>query len=42
VVHPVVLGQGTPFWPVGVELELRLLETRRFKSGAVYLRYEKA
>jgi dihydrofolate reductase len=42
VVHPVVLGQGTPFWPVGVELELRLLETRRFKSGAVYLRYERA
>jgi dihydrofolate reductase len=41
VVHPAVLGQGTPFWPAGVELKLRLLETRRFESGAVYLRYER-
>lgn len=34
VVHPVVLGAGTPFWP---ELEtfqrLRLTETREFGSG---------
>jgi dihydrofolate reductase len=38
VVHPVILGGGTPFFP---DLErpagLRLLETRRFSSGAVYL-----
>jgi len=35
VVHPVVLGAGTPFWP---ELDrphrLRLVETRSFASGA--------
>lgn len=38
VVHPVILGGGRPFFP---ELErpvgLRLLETRTFSSGAVYL-----
>jgi dihydrofolate reductase len=38
VVHPVILGGGTPFFP---DLErpagLRLLETRTFSSGAVYL-----
>ena len=40
VVHPVVLGAGTPFFaalnrPIG----LRLLETRTFESGVVYLGY---
>ena len=38
VVHPVILGAGTPLFP---DLErpagLRLLETRTFSSGAVYL-----
>ncbi len=41
VVHPVVLGGGLPFFP---DLErpvgLRLVETRTFKLGAVYLGYE--
>ncbi len=40
VVHPVILGAGTRFFP---ELELpaglRLVETRTFESGAVYLGY---
>ncbi|HEX5591270.1 MAG TPA: dihydrofolate reductase family protein [Candidatus Limnocylindrales bacterium] len=40
VVHPVILGAGRPFFPA---LErpagLRLLETRTFPSGAVYLGY---
>jgi dihydrofolate reductase len=40
LVHPVVLGAGTPFLP---ELEspipLRLTETRRFSAGVVYLGY---
>jgi dihydrofolate reductase len=40
VVHPVILGGGKPFFP---DLErpagLRLLETRTFSSGAVYLGY---
>jgi dihydrofolate reductase len=38
VVHPVILGGGTPYFP---DLErpafLRLLETRTFSSGVVYL-----
>jgi len=35
VVHPVVLGRGTPFWPeVDAPLRLRLVETRTFDSGA--------
>ncbi len=36
---PVVLGGGKPFLPKGVSLSLRLMETRRFASGVVYLRY---
>ena len=36
---PVVLGGGKPWLPKGVRVPLRLLETRRFASGVVYLRY---
>ncbi len=36
---PVVLGGGKPCLPKGVNLPLRLVETRRFASGVVYLRY---
>lgn len=40
IVHPVVLGSGTRFFPaLRVPVRLRLLETRTFGSGAVYLRY---
>jgi dihydrofolate reductase len=40
VVHPVVLGSGTPFFPdVERPVGLRLVETHGFGSGAVYLRY---
>jgi dihydrofolate reductase len=43
VIHPVVLGAGTPFFP---ELEspiaLRRTATQRFKSGVVYVSYERA
>jgi dihydrofolate reductase len=35
VIHPVVLGAGTPFWPqLDAPLRLRLAETRTFASGA--------
>ena len=35
VVHPVVLGAGTPFWPqLDTPLRLRLTETRPFGIGA--------
>ena len=41
VVHPVVLGEGTPFFPPGMSrLDLRMTETRAFASGAMYLGYE--
>ena len=41
VVHPVVLGSGRPFFPaLNGTIGLRLLETRTFDSGVVYLRYQ--
>lgn len=41
-VVPVAVGGGKPFFPAGSRLSLRLLEQRRFESGAVYLRYGRA
>ena len=41
VVHPVVLGAGTPFFPPGVsQFDLRRTDTRAFASGAIFLGYE--
>ncbi|MFI7702872.1 dihydrofolate reductase family protein [Nonomuraea sp. NPDC049480] len=40
-VHPLVLGAGKPFFPpLDVPIRTRLLETRAFTSGTVYLHYE--
>jgi dihydrofolate reductase len=40
VVHPVVLGAGTPFWPeLDSPLRLRLTETRTFGSGVEFRSY---
>lgn len=40
IVHPVVLGAGTPFWPpLDRPQRLRLIETRPFASGALLLSY---
>jgi dihydrofolate reductase len=40
-VHPIVLGGGTPFFPaLDNPITLRLVETRTFGSGVVYLRYQ--
>lgn len=42
VVHPVVLGAGTPFWPpLNARLPLRLTGTRTFASGAVLTSFER-
>jgi dihydrofolate reductase len=41
-VMPVVTGGGKPFFAAHKQLRLRLLEHRRFASGAVHLRYERA
>ncbi len=40
-IQPVVLGSGTPFFPVlDNRIKLRLVETRTFRSGVVYVRYQ--
>ena len=39
-IFPVVLGRGAPLFPPLVRTQnLRLVETKRFKSGALFLRY---
>lgn len=42
VVHPVTLGRGTPLFHDKARLDLQLLESKAFKSGAVYVRYQVA
>ena len=43
VVYPVAVGGGVPFFPLGAaRLNLKLVETKRFESGAVLLRYQRA
>lgn len=39
VVYPEVVGGGLPALPQDARLSLRLVETRTFDSGCVYLRY---
>jgi dihydrofolate reductase len=40
IVHPVLVGGGIPFFPQDERrLDLELIESRTFSSGAVYLRY---
>jgi dihydrofolate reductase len=42
-VKPVLVGGGTPFLPpLEAQVGLRLLETRTFGDGAVYLRFARA
>jgi dihydrofolate reductase len=42
VVHPVVLGGGSPVFPGKERLDLRLTGTRGFDGRSVLLRYERA
>jgi dihydrofolate reductase len=39
ILMPVAVGGGKPVFPRGLRVNLRLLETRRFAGGAVFLRY---
>jgi dihydrofolate reductase len=38
-VYPAVLGSGKPVFPPGLRLDLRLVSTRSFDNGAVYVEY---
>ena len=40
-VQPALLGVGTPFFPPEEPMALELIDTRRFKSGVVYLAYRR-
>ena len=39
VVHPLFVGRGKPAFKPSLRRNLNLIETRRFETGAVYLRY---
>ena len=39
LLHPIVIGGGTPSLPDGVRWSLELLDERRFANGVVHLRY---
>jgi dihydrofolate reductase len=42
IINPVLLGGGTPFFPpLERQLDLELIETRRFNHGVVLLRYRR-
>jgi dihydrofolate reductase len=42
-IHPVILGGGTPYLrQLDDRINLQLVETRKFGSGVVYLRYQPA
>ena len=40
-VVPAFVGGGTPYFPLGADLRLRLVEQRTFRGGTVYLRYRR-
>lgn len=39
ILHPVTIGSGTPLFHDKSKLELDLVESKAFPSGAIYLRY---
>ena len=39
VLGPKTVGGGTPFFPVGIHLDLTLLDERRLAAGGLWLRY---
>jgi dihydrofolate reductase len=42
LVVPAFTGGGKPYFPVGAEVRLRLVEQRAFSGGTVYLRYKRS
>ena len=41
VVSPILVGGGKPYLALDHPIPLRLLETRTFRNGSVYLRYQR-
>jgi hypothetical protein len=41
-VYPIVLGNGKRLFPEGLQVHLRLIESRPFPSGVVLMRYARA
>ncbi|MFI1918885.1 dihydrofolate reductase family protein [Nocardia sp. NPDC020380] len=41
-IHPITIGAGTPLFQDKTALDLNLLESKTFDSGAVYVRYQVA
>src|SRR3954463_7861771 len=39
MVVPAFIGGGKPYFPIGADLRLRLIEQRTFRDGTVHLRY---
>jgi len=39
IVCPILVGGGKRFFPDGIQMNLELVESRRFGSGVVVLRY---
>jgi dihydrofolate reductase len=39
--HPIVVGDGTPYFPPGSHIDLELLDERRFASGVTYAHYRR-
>jgi dihydrofolate reductase len=40
-INPVAVGGGKPFFPAGKQLNLKLVESRPFPSGTLWLRYRR-
>ena len=40
-VSPIIVGEGTPYFPKGVKLGLELVDEHRFGNGVVFLRYRR-
>ena len=40
-INPIAVGGGKPFFPAGKQLNLKLVESRTFPSGTLWLRYRR-
>ncbi len=40
LVYPVVLGRGVRLFPEGINLKLKLVDTKTFRTGVVAMTYQ--